>query len=199
MPTELIKALKDFLSCRLAGTEGAATSLHTIAWPLPSPPSSRANTAAKLVRVDGKGPTDRRVTDPMASEAKPQALTLLLVSLSSSEGLQRLRQPGSAPPPPSPAKARGPPHPPPGYLFGPFMGKKIILSQGLVEYSAYPSRLQQKELDPCPQTLLVIGLSCLSPPPTTLLFYGVAAAAERGVRSQGKDNLTDGAQVVGSA
>lgn len=75
----------------------------------------------------------------------------------------------------------------------------MVLYRGLVEHSAFSSRLRQKELDPCPQPLLVIRLSRLSPPPTSLLLYGAAAAAEHGVRSQGKDNLTDGAQVAGSA
>lgn len=75
----------------------------------------------------------------------------------------------------------------------------MVLHQGLVERSAFCSRLQQQELDLCAQTLLVIRLSCVSPPSRPPPLYGVAAAAEHGVRSQGKDNLTDGAQVVGSA
>ena len=127
MHTGLIKGLKDFLS--LKGDQIPRVQQqcpYTRQFGLFPHLQAAELTAAELAGVDGKGQTDRQVADLTASKAKPQALTLLLLSLLSSEGLRQPEQPGSAPPPPSPAKARQGPHSPPGYLFGPFMGKIIL-------------------------------------------------------------------------
>lgn len=131
------------------------------------------------------GWTERESSKEM-SRAPYGSKTLLLLCASSLALLHHLqpRQDGCSPP---------------SFSLLLFLGEDGFISGSGRALTAFSSRLRQKELDPCPQPLLVIRLSRVSPPPASLLLYGAAAAAEQGVRSQGKDNLTDGAQVAGSA